>query len=152
MVETVKSALSEAGASVDLIAKSFDPLDDGTDQTMIADKTFITSGSIMYDAVFVPGGAESVATLKMQGDAIHFINEAFKHCKPIAALGEGVELLQWADLDNIHLAGDDNEQIADRGVVTANKTADLSSFVRDFIQAIAQHRHWDRHMKDLVPA
>jgi catalase len=31
--------------------------------------------------------------LKTQGDAIHFIDEAFKHCKAIAATSEGVKLL-----------------------------------------------------------
>lgn len=152
IVEEVKLALTEAGASVDLVSKSFSPLPSADGQEVQVDKIFITTGSIMYDAVFVPGGANSVAALKVQGDAIHFINEAFKHCKAIAALGAGVELLREAKLDDIHLAGDDGEQSTDRGVVTAGKTADPASFARDFILAIAQHRHWRRQMKDRVPA
>ncbi len=153
-VKTVKSALTQAGASVHLIAKSLNPLNGEGKQEMMVDKSFLTASSVMYDAVFVPGGANSVATLKMNGDAIHFINEAFKHCKPIAAVGEGIELLHEADLNNVQLAGKKKGQdmVTDQGVVTAATTADPDDFVRDFMRAIAQHRHWDRRLKDRVPA
>ena len=154
MVEAIKSALTKAGASVDLVAKSLNPLNGGNKEEMMVDKSFLTAGSIMYDAVFVPGGADSVAALKMEGDAVHFINEAFKHCKPIAALGEGIDLLHGADLANIQLAGNKKGQdlVNDQGVVTAVATADSDDFVRDFVQAIARHRHWDRRLKGRVPA
>lgn len=45
------------------------------------------------EVFFIPGGKENLDQLMMRGDAIHFVNEAFKHHKPIAALGEGVGLL-----------------------------------------------------------
>ncbi len=48
-------------------------------------KSFLTTASVFYDAVYVPGGINSVATLEAEPDAIHFLNEAFKHCKAIAA-------------------------------------------------------------------
>jgi catalase len=67
----------------------------------MVDKTFLTSASVLFDAIYVPGGAESVETLKMQGDAVHFINEAFKHCKPIVAIAEGVELLKTSDIKGL---------------------------------------------------
>ena len=66
----------------------------------------------------MPGGAAAAETLKASGDAIHFVQEAFKHGKPIGATAEGVELLRAAQLGDIELA-DGNDVVADRGVVTA---------------------------------
>jgi catalase len=44
----------------------------------------------------VPGGADSVAALSQSGDALHFIAEAYKHAKPVAASGEGRDLIERA--------------------------------------------------------
>ena len=40
-----------------------------------------------------PGGETSVNSLKNKPEAILFINEAYRHCKAIAATGEAVDLL-----------------------------------------------------------
>jgi catalase len=108
----------------------------------------------MYDAVYVPGGPQSIEALKLQGDAIHFVNEAFKHCKAIAASGEGVELLRQANFNYIQFAGADRsgKPISDKGVVTTSTMADPKAFTQEFINAITQHRHWSRQMKERVPA
>ncbi|WPQ61982.1 hypothetical protein SIO70_26830 [Chitinophaga sancti] len=39
---------------------------------------------MLYDAVYVPGGADNVIALQDEPDAIHFLNEAWRHCKAIA--------------------------------------------------------------------
>ena len=43
----------------------------------------------MYDAVIVPGGAESADTLKEMDLAVQFVMEAYGHAKTVGALGEG---------------------------------------------------------------
>jgi hypothetical protein len=48
--------------------------------------------SVIYDAVLVLGGASSVA-LAESGLAVHLVNEAYRHGKPIAAIGDGPLLL-----------------------------------------------------------
>ena len=63
------------------------------------DKNFISVSSVLYDAVYVPGGEKNVDALAHQGYVINFINEAFKHCKPIAASGEAVALLQQTSIE-----------------------------------------------------
>ena len=50
--------------------------------------------SVMFDAVLVPGGAASAQVLARNGDAVHFVLEAYKHCKTICVIGEGVQLLR----------------------------------------------------------
>jgi catalase len=115
---------------------------------------FIATGSIMYDAIYVPGGQQSIETLKQEGDAIHFINEAFRHCKAIAATGEGVELLKASSIQGVNLLeSDSNGQVqSEKGVVTLAGGSDMHSAAEAFIQAIAQHRHWVREQKEKVPA
>eukprot|EP00698_Gefionella_okellyi_P008477 TRINITY_DN2100_c0_g1_i1.p1 TRINITY_DN2100_c0_g1~~TRINITY_DN2100_c0_g1_i1.p1 ORF type:complete len:748 (+),score=193.00 TRINITY_DN2100_c0_g1_i1:1022-3265(+) len=86
------------------------------------DMTFFTCKSIMFDAVVVIGGAKSVATLTNYGETVAFVNEAFKHCKPIGAIGEGVAFVRSLGLPTIHLAQDGSEGVvSDRGVVSAAK-------------------------------
>jgi catalase len=57
-----------------------------------ATKTFANTASVLYDAVIVPGGADGVAMLHKSGDASTFIDQMFKHGKPIAALTAGADL------------------------------------------------------------
>ncbi|RIK34230.1 MAG: catalase HPII, partial [Chloroflexi bacterium] len=112
------------------------------------------TASIMYDAVFIPGGEKHAQTLKMQGDALHFVNEAFKHGKAIGATGAGIELLIQANLQGVALAGPQTEEelVSDKGIVTSRDGNSLNGFSKTFIQAIAQHRHWNRETKEQVPA
>ena len=48
-------------------------------------ESYITNGLIMYDAVYIPGGRQSANSLMTQGEALYFVNEAFKHVKAIGA-------------------------------------------------------------------
>jgi catalase len=54
-----------------------------------ADHHFEGQRSTMFDAFIVPGGSKSATALSENGRAIHWIREAFGHCKAIGAIGEG---------------------------------------------------------------
>lgn len=153
-LSAVTKALKKAGAHFKVVSKNQGMLKSMDGDEVEVDKSYVTTGSIMYDAVFVPGGAKSVEALKMQGDAIHFINEAFRHCKPIGATGEGAELLTESSIKGVKIAGKDSGEkvVSDKGVVSVHKASDLNDFIKQFIDSIAKHRHWDREMKDQVPA
>ncbi|KAF2227853.1 hypothetical protein BDZ85DRAFT_277726 [Elsinoe ampelina] len=117
--------------------------------------------STMYDAIFIPGGADSVATLRKNGRALHYVREAFGHLKAIGATGEAVKLVQ----DAAQLPGVQFSQSADvvnsYGVVTATKAEESAfkepaqivkggeSFVEQFFFAISQHKNFDREMDGL---
>jgi catalase len=152
-LSAMKRALLAQGAVFELISGALGALtaDDGTQ--LDVDKSFLTAASVFYDAVYVPGGADSVEALGATGDAIHFVNEAFKHCKAIAASGAGVDLLRASSLADLAFAGDDGKEIASAaGVVTARSGASSGKLASAFVAAIAAHRHWDRVGKDSVPA
>ena len=105
----------------------------------------------MFDAVLIPGGAQSATALCAIGDAVHFVLEAYKHCKTICALNEGVQLLASLGLT----AGKNADQVAlpAAGVLVADARKVLDGHISvEFISAIAQHRHWDRAGVDAVPA
>ena len=158
-VTQMKSALKEAGATAKIVAKSGGMVTGADGQALEVDELFVTTASVVFDAVFVPGGSRSVEALKAQGHAVHWINETFKHCKPIAALDEGIALLLASDIAGVQLAGEDAREqvVSDQGVVTAfgssgDGSRDLDPVAGQFIEAIAQHRHWSRDQKDMVPA
>jgi len=61
---------------------------------MKVDHALRTVASVLFDAVYIPGGEKSAAALAEEPDAIEFVNEAFRHCKAIAASGTGVNFLK----------------------------------------------------------
>jgi catalase len=148
-LDALLAALHTAGAMTKLVAKTGGTIATSTGK-MPVDKTYITTASVVFDAVLVPGGP-GVDKLAQQGDALHFVNEAFRHCKPIGAVGEGIGLLRRSQLPNLNYATEESRLISEKGVVTA-AGKDTAKFAEAFITAVAQHRHWDRLMKDAVPA
>ncbi|SDK71221.1 catalase [Natronorubrum texcoconense] len=148
-VSTLRSALEEEGARVKVVSKLLGEKSGADGETVDADKHHVAAASVSFDAVVVPGGSESVDAMVQQGDPKHFVAEAFKHYKPIAAVGEGTKLFEAVDLPDTELA-DDGDLVSDAGVVTC-RSDDLEAFAEAFRDAIAEHRHWDREPEE-VPA
>jgi catalase len=141
-VAEMKTALTGAGAVVHVLSARLGTVKaSGSRKAAVpVDFRIVTMPSVGYDAVFVPGGVESTATLLADGDAVHFVAEAFKHAKAIAAVGEGETLLRAAGVP-----GDAME-----GVIVADESAE--SIAADFIAAIGMHRAWTRVGLMAVPA
>lgn len=144
-LNTVKDALVAAGAAVDIIAPVHGYIVSAGNAAIPVDKSLLTSASVFYDAVYVPGGDASVAAIEAEPDAIHFLNEAYKHCKAIAAGQTAMPVLE-ATYFAKQLQGDDT---ASGGLVIH---ADAAKLAKQFINAIAQHRFWDREKLRKVPA
>lgn len=66
-------ALKDGGANAHIISKYQDMLKGSNGEEIEVDKNYHTTAAVLYDAIYVPGGKESIETLKMQGDAIHFV-------------------------------------------------------------------------------
>ena len=143
--------LTAAGAVCKVVGPHLGTVSTASGKQLAVDHTFGNMPSIMFDAVLIPGGAQSATALCATGDAVHFVLEAYKHCKTICALNEGVQLLASLGLS----AGKNADQIAlpAAGVLVADarKVAE-GQIAQDFITAIAHHRHWDRANVDAVPA
>jgi catalase len=142
------AALAKAGARSRIVAKSLGPVKSAEGKSTPVDHTFLTTGSIMFDAVYVPGGSSSVAALKTLGNAVEFVEEAYLHGKAIAASGDGVELLAEANLGGVRLAdASTGGVVAEQGVV-ASRESGVVALGQEFIAAIAAHRHFARERKD----
>ncbi len=62
--------------------------------TVKTDFALFTIKSVAFDGVFIVGGEASVRSLALMGEAVSFVNEAFRHCKPIGAAGNAIAFLQ----------------------------------------------------------
>jgi catalase len=141
----MKTALTAAGAVPELVSPL--PLVKASDGSELkVDKTLLTCGSVLYDAVYVPGGKESAATLAADGDAVHFVDEAFKHCKAVAATGEGVDLLLASHIAPPSRNGKSPDQILQGlgSVLVERNGGNVGTVAKLFIEAVAQHRDWSR--------
>jgi catalase len=151
---SMKQALTAAGGQAKVVAPRLGSLRSTTGSAIDIDFSLLTAGSVLFDAVYVPGGEESIAMLKGEAKALHFIAEAYQHCKAIAATGAGLEFLRASGLGVDNLPGADggsNQVIADEGVIISRQPQ-ADRVAAEFIKAIAHHRHWSRELKAQVPA
>ncbi len=147
-VMAFQKALMAAGATSEIVGPHLGLLE-GT--TLEAVKTFANTSSVLYDAVYVPGGAKGVEMLKPLGDPRQFIAEAYKHAKAIAATGDGVSLVAAA-LPGGAEWGAGGKASSHLGVVTQRDGADWTSAAQAFIAAISLHRHWGRADAEQIAA
>jgi catalase len=135
-LDAMRTALSDAGAIAKVVATHGGTITDDSGNRLKVDLSLLNASSVMFDAVYIPGGIKSVALLKNEPAAILFINEAFKHCKAIAFSGEGSELVAASSVSS---------QQPDEGLLSDPKP-------EAFISAVAQHRFWQREKFVRIPA
>jgi putative intracellular protease/amidase len=131
-LQAMQDALREVGAVGKIVAKRIGILTGADARERLIDHSLLTSSSILFDAVYVPGGARSVAALIEDPDAVAFVAEAYADGKPIAATGEGLELLRAC-------GGELAASHGDRPGVVAGRPS--QALTDAFIEAIAAHRH-----------
>ncbi|MFV5695218.1 catalase [Flavobacterium sp. LB3P122] len=133
-VNAMKTALEKAGASAKVIAPHLGTIKTGEGNELTVDQSFLIASSVLFDAVYIPGGKNS-GFLSSNADAIEFINEAFKHCKVI-----GIDEFEILNKTNIDVKSDKN---AEQGIIINSKTTD-KNFTNAFIDAMGHHRFWNR--------
>ena len=120
--------------------------------------------STMFDALFIPGGKESIATLRKSGRAVHWVREAFGHLKAIAASGEGIDLVRTA-LSDVNASpefstGSDVVEWYAVTTLAAPKPDSIKEvtklakgakqFLDNFFYQISQHKCFDRELDGLA--
>ncbi len=130
----IQKALEKEGAMTKIVSVHLGQIKTALNKMIKVDESFLTAASVLFDAVFVPSGNKSVSKLLKEPKAIEFITESYKHCKAIAAEGDGAELVM--KIDGLQQKG---KKGSHAGVLIDTSTA-------DFVKAIAQHRFWEREM------
>ncbi len=148
----LKQALSAMDVDAEIVSKFGGKISSKDGQEIEVTHTFLTSASVLFDAIYVPGGAQSIDTLKMDSEVLNFINEAFRHYKPISASGEGIDLLMQSGLKGVDLSQSNGKVSTDAGIVTSREASDMEAFSKSFLDAIKEHRHWMRSQKAMVSA
>ena len=148
-VKILKNALRKAGAQVKIVAPHLGVLKDAKGGDIPVDFSFLTTASVLFDAVFVPGGEKSAADLAGNPDALHFLNEAYKHCKTVGAAGGGLLVLQASHVAAVKDLEGKGLEVRGLGVEGKDK---LEGLGRRFIDVMGRGRHGIREKADRMPA
>ena len=104
-------------------------------RTVTVDRTLATARSIEFDALVVAGGTTPTGDIKL----VVLLQEAFRHCKAIAAWGDGGAVLKSARISS-----------KDPGVEVAEEVD--KAFTANLAAALGLHRAWDRAAKVMSSA
>ncbi|KAJ7858839.1 catalase-like domain-containing protein [Mycena olivaceomarginata] len=166
-VAAVRAALASASATTWIIGARRGTIKpgEGLGDSISADHHFEGQRSTMFDAVFVPSGEEHAKALAGNGRVVHWVREAFGHCKAIGAIGEGVDFIRTAvgmsELQ-LHATGSSRNVVTSYGVVTAGSYTAGSAvvdaltigpggegFASNFAYEISKHRCYERETDGL---
>ncbi len=140
-VGRVMKALAQGGALGQLVAPRMGAVSDDDRVAHDAPFSILTTSSVLFDGVVVAAGPHA-DEWALEADAVDFIREAFRHCKVVAASGEGRGLLAAAKVPVEAGTADDStivSQAADR------------SFANAIVEAMARGRYWAREVTLHVP-
>jgi protease I len=153
-----RKAVEEAGAETQLVSinsgeiqafNHFDPAD-----KIKVDMTADIANAEQFDALVLPGGVANPDSLRQNSDAVRFIKGFFDQDKPVGVICHGpwtlVEadvvrgrtLTSWpslqTDLRNAGAKWVDEEVHVDGRLVSSRKPADIPSFNRAVVDAVAR--------------
>ncbi|MBL7711784.1 MAG: type 1 glutamine amidotransferase [Chitinophagaceae bacterium] len=121
------------------------------------DKTLAEARPSDYDALVLPGGVLNPDKLRVNDEALAFVQKFFTEGKPVAAICHGPQTLINAglvqgrkmtsvqaisrDLQNAGAHWVDEEVVADNGLVTSRTPKDLPAFNKKMVEEIREGRH-----------
>jgi protease I len=156
-----REALVEAGAATELISleegevQAFNHLDKA--DTFEVEKLVADADVEDYAGLLLPGGVANPDALRMNADAVRFVQDFFRAGKPVAAIChapwllveagavKGRKLTSWPSLQtDIRNAGGewvDEEVVVDSGLVTSRNPDDIPAFNDKMIEEFCEGEH-----------
>jgi catalase len=133
-ITKLRRAVEAQGAVLRLLAPTGGTIKRGR-ATQIAERTFLTTRSIEYDALVVAAGNAWLTDVRLTV----LLGELFRHCKVIGAWGDGEQVLTAAGIDTTA-----------PGIVLGETIA--KPYTTQLFAALGLHRAWDRADPAMAPA
>ncbi len=131
----LKKALEAKKVMVKIIAPRSGKLKLKSGKEINIDHSFLTTDSVLFDGVIVADGKKSTDALQKNIHAIHFLNESYRHCKPIGIFGSGKEVWQ----KSMFAENKDNKTSSfSQAGIFIDKNAE------QFMKGLEMHRFWER--------
>ncbi|MBA2428676.1 MAG: type 1 glutamine amidotransferase [Thermoleophilaceae bacterium] len=161
-LEQPKKAIEDAGGTTELVSVSSGEIqamnqDIDKGDTFSVDKEVSDVSPDDYDGLLVPGGTVNPDKLRIDANAVTFVQEFFKTGKPVGAICHGPWILVEADVargrrltsfpsirTDLRNAGADvvdEEVVTDQGLVTSRSPDDLEAFCAKLVEEIGEGKH-----------
>jgi catalase len=139
--QTLHAGLAAEGAVPRYVGARLGAVTTAEGDVIEAEVTFETMPSVLFDACAVPHGKRAIDILGNIGHAAEFLKDQYRHAKPILALGAGCDLVENAGIPAALPNGK-----PDPGLLARRKETAAAKALKDFVKAIARHRHHEREM------
>src|SRR5581483_246340 len=127
-VQLLRDELLSAAVAVHVVAPHKGAIAGADGLELTVDRSFLTSCAAECDALVV---ADAGALLDDPG-VVSYVQEAYRHHKPVGAWGSGVDLLRQAGIGT------------DQPGVAVSARGATKTFAKAVVTGLARHRHWER--------
>jgi catalase len=134
----IYTALLKEGAVPRFVAPRLGVVNVSAGAPINVDISLEAGPSCLYDATIVAGSYEATTPLGGSGQALEFLRDQYRHCKPILALGSAESLLDKAGLPRVLPTGE-----PDNGLIFASEK-NMEKGLATFIKALSAHRQLAR--------
>ncbi len=132
-VAALQGALKKAGAVPWVVGIRIGSVKTSAGGVLQADGSLENSPGVLFDAMALPGGKAGAQALAKSGQVAEFIQNQYRHCKTMLALGASRTLLEAQGIGSELPSGE-----ADTGVLVFESAAKA---IAPFVAAVGLHRH-----------
>ena len=133
----IHEALSAQDAVPRFVGVKLGAVDSASGDALDVEISLETAPSVVWDAMIVPDGQAAAETLAKRGQALEFLKDQYRHCKPILLIGAARLLLDAAGIPPKLPSGK-----ADPGLLRFDDAT--GDAVPAFVEALTKHRHFER--------
>jgi len=138
-LRTIHEQLTKAGAVARFVGERLGEVESEDGEPIEVEVTMETAPPVLWDAVVIPDGSRALDALGNDGEALEFVQNQYRHLKPMLVLGQARRLVEGAGI----LIGSEEERERDPALILANESG-LDDVARAFIDAIGRHRCFAR--------